>query len=107
MSSGEATIVPLRSAPPDGPSARPILELCGFRRVHLEPGECRTVAFALSTEQVAHTDAGYRRVVEPGTVSVRVGRSSADLALRAELTLVGPVIELVERHTYVTAATIE
>ena len=87
--------------------ARPILELCGFRRVHLEPGECRTVVFRLSTEQVAHVNASYRRVVEPGTVTVRVGRSSADLPLSAELTLVGPVVELWERREYVTETSLE
>jgi beta-glucosidase len=87
--------------------ARPVLELRGFQRLHLAAGECRTVAFAVSTEQVAHLDAHYRRVVEPGTVTVHVGRSSIDMPLTAELTLVGPVVELVERHQYVTATTIE
>ena len=48
--------------------ARPVIELRGFRRVRLEPGECRTVAFRLSTEQLAYTGADYRRVVEPGLV---------------------------------------
>ena len=42
--------------------ARPVRELRGFRRVHLQPGECRTVAFELSTEQLgqivdSHDDA--------------------------------------------------
>ena len=44
---------------------------------------------------------------ESDTVTVRVGRSSVDLPLAAELTLVGPVVELVERRAYVTSATIE
>ncbi|HEX2754310.1 MAG TPA: glycoside hydrolase family 3 N-terminal domain-containing protein [Candidatus Limnocylindrales bacterium] len=87
--------------------ARPILELRGFRRIHLDPGECRTVAFRVSTEQVAHIDANHRRVVEPGAVGVHLGRSSADLALHGELTLIGPVVELVERTEYVTAASVE
>jgi hypothetical protein len=38
---------------------------------------------------------------------VLVGRSSVDLPLAADLALVGPVVELVERHHYVTGATIE
>ncbi len=87
--------------------ARPVRELLGFSRVELAPGECRTVVFRLSTEQFAHIDARYRRVVEPGRVSVQVGRSSADLPLIAELTLVGPAVELVERHHYLTRTTIE
>jgi beta-glucosidase len=87
--------------------ARPVRELRGFRRLHLEPGECRTVAFHISTQQFAYVGADYRRVVEPGRVSVQVGRSSADLPLTAELHLRGPVVELVERQHYLTASTVE
>ena len=87
--------------------ARPVIELRGFQRLHLAPGECRTVAFRLSTEQLAYIDADYRRVVEPGTVRLFVGRSSDDLALSAEVALVGPVVELTDRHDYLTATTIE
>jgi beta-glucosidase len=87
--------------------ARPVLELRGFRRVHLEAGECRTVVFELSTEQLAYVDAAYRRVVEPGTVRIHVGRSSTDLPLTAEVALVGPIHELLERHHYLTGATVE
>ena len=85
--------------------ARPVIELRGFRRVRLEPGECRTVAFRLSTEQLAYTGADYRRVVEPGLVRIFAGRSSADLPLSAELTLTGPTVELVDRTRYLTEAT--
>ena len=87
--------------------ARPVKELLGFRRLHLEAGECRTVAFRLSTEQLAYLDADFRRVVEAGTVRIFVGRSSADLPLSAELALVGPTVELVDRHDYVTATSVE
>jgi beta-glucosidase len=87
--------------------ARPVKELRGFQRLHLEAGECRTVAFSLSTDQLAYVDAGMRRVVEAGTVRILVGRSSADLPLSAEVALVGPTVELVDRRDYVTATTVE
>jgi beta-glucosidase len=87
--------------------ARPVRELRGFRRVSLQPGECRTVVFQLSTEQFSYVGADHRRVVEPGRVSVQVGASSADLPLTAELLLRGPVHELVERTHYLTASTVE
>ncbi|HEU0242607.1 MAG TPA: glycoside hydrolase family 3 N-terminal domain-containing protein [Candidatus Limnocylindrales bacterium] len=87
--------------------ARPVRELRGFRRVHLEPGERRTVSFGLSTEQLCYVGADLRRVVEPGRVSVQVGASSTDLPLAAELTLRGPVVELVERRRYLTTTTVE
>jgi beta-glucosidase len=86
--------------------ARPVRELRGFRRVHLSPGECRTVVFELSTEQFSYVGADLRRVVEPGRVSVQVGVSSADLPLTAELRLEGPVVELIERRHFVTSTTV-
>ena len=61
--------------------ARPVLELRGFQRLHLAAGECRTVAFRLSTEQLAYVDVDYRRVVEPGTVRLFVGRSAGPAAI--------------------------
>jgi beta-glucosidase len=87
--------------------ARPVRELRGFRRLHLASGECRTVVFHLSTEQFSYVGADLRRVVEPGRVSVQVGRSSVDLPLTAELLLRGPVVELAERQHYLTESTIE
>ena len=82
--------------------ARPVLELRGFCRVALEPGETRTVSFRLAAEQFAYVAADYRRVIEPGSITISVGTSSADLPLRAELTLIGPTIDLVERRRYLT-----
>ena len=82
--------------------ARPVRELRGFRRVHLEPGERRTVTFLLSTEQLAYVGADYRRVIEPGTIRLWVGTSSVDLPLAASVELVGPVVELVQRSRYLT-----
>jgi beta-glucosidase len=82
--------------------ARPVRELRGFRRVSLAPGECRTVTFRLFAEQFAYTGADLRRIIEPGTIGIAVGTSSVDLPLSATVTLVGPTIELRERHHYLT-----
>jgi beta-glucosidase len=82
--------------------ARPVRELCGFRRVHLAPGERRTVAFTLDAEQFAYTGADMRRVIEPGRVSLFVGRSSDDLPLHATVELVGPVVDLAVRRHFLT-----
>jgi beta-glucosidase len=87
--------------------ARPVRELRGFRRVRLAPGECRTIAFRMSTEQLCYVGADLRRVVEPGRVSVQIGTSSVDLPLAAELRLRGSVVELVERTEFLTPTTIE
>jgi beta-glucosidase len=66
---------------------RPVMELAGFQRVHLEPGEEREVAFELGPEHLDLLDADLRRVVEAGTFRVMVGRSSRDVRLRGELTV--------------------
>jgi beta-glucosidase len=86
--------------------ARPVLELRGFRRVGLAPGERRSVSFRLAAEQLAYVGADYRRVVEPGFIRVFVGSSSADLPLTAQFELVGPTVHLVERHRYLTGTTV-
>ena len=88
----------------DASVARPVLELLGFRRVSLDPGERRLVTFRIAAEQLAFTGADYRRVVEPGRLAVHVGRSSADLPLAAEVTLVGPTVALVDRRRFLTEA---
>ena len=59
--------------------ARPVLELRGFRRVSLLPGERRTVSFMMSAEQFAYVGADHRRVVEPGAITIHIGTSSVDL----------------------------
>ncbi len=46
--------------------ARPVRELKGFQRVHLMPGETRTVSFELSTRDLAFTNSNMRFVTEPG-----------------------------------------
>jgi beta-glucosidase len=86
--------------------ARPILELRGFRRVSLAPGERRTVAFRLSAEQFAYVGADYRRVIEPGRITLSVGTSSADLPLTASLELDGATVDLPARHRYLTQTTL-
>jgi beta-glucosidase len=63
--------------------------LQGFARVHLVPGERKTVTVTLPWEAFQLVDAGGRRIVEPGDFEVLVGPSSRDrdlerVTLRAE-----------------------
>jgi beta-glucosidase len=95
-------VVQLYVRDPEATVARPVLELRGFCRVRLAPGERRSVSFRLSAEQFAYVGADYRRVIEPGVVEVFVGCSSVDLPLATQFELVGPMIQLVERHHYLT-----
>ncbi|MCL4852156.1 MAG: glycoside hydrolase family 3 C-terminal domain-containing protein [Bryobacteraceae bacterium] len=60
---------------------RPIKELKGFRKIHLAPGERRTVTFDVTPEELAFYNRHLERVVEPGTFTVMIGRSSEDIPL--------------------------
>ena len=65
--------------------ARPVTELAGFTRVHLEPGESAEVAFEIGPDRLRMLDEQMRWVVEPGTFRVMVGASSKDIRLRGQL----------------------
>lgn len=58
---------------------RPVIELKGFQRVTLEPGETRTLTFELSPEALSLWNLQMEREVEPGTFTVSVGPNSVDL----------------------------
>jgi len=51
----------------------PIRQLQGFQRVHLSPGERRTVRFSLRPSQMSLIDDSGRRVIEPGQFTVSLG----------------------------------
>jgi len=67
--------------------ARPVMQLAGFQRVHLAPGESKTVSIPLSNESLRMLDRDMRWVVEPGVFRIMVGSSSKDIRLRGELTV--------------------
>src|SRR5215471_4610783 len=67
--------------------ARPVIQLAGFTRVHLAPGEEREVRFAIGRDQLQMLDRDMHWVVEPGAVRVMIGASSKDIRLRGELTV--------------------
>ncbi len=79
---------------------RPVLQLAGFKRLALEPGETRTVNFRIGAEQLAFTGLDGRLRVEPGRVTVSVGSSSEDLPCTADVELVGQVAILDRRSRF-------
>jgi beta-glucosidase len=66
---------------------RPVLQLGGFQRIRLAPGEEREVSFVLGSEALRMLDRDLKWVVEPGVFRVLVGASSRDLRLRGSLTV--------------------
>jgi beta-glucosidase len=67
--------------------ARPVMQLAGFQRVRLAPGESKTVSIPLPNESLRMLDRDMRWVVEPGVFRIMVGSSSKDIRLRGELTV--------------------
>ena len=67
------------------PISTPVKRLRGFERVALEPGETKTVTFALGPEDLQLLDQDMHWVVVPGEFEIMVGRSSEDIPLKGTL----------------------
>ena len=67
--------------------ARPVMELKGFQRVRLRPGESRVLSFTLGPDDLRMLDANMKWVVEPGVFRVMIGSSSKDIRLRGQLSV--------------------
>jgi len=67
---------------------QPVKELRGFERLHLQPGETKTVTFPLAAARLAYWDeTTHGFVVDPGAFDVLIGASSADIRLQTRLTV--------------------
>jgi len=68
---------------------RPNIELLGFQRISLQPGEKKNVKFTLSAGQLAYWDeTSHSFEVEPGDFEILVGASSADIRAKTKVTVV-------------------
>ncbi len=70
-----------------GNVTRPVRELKGFSRLHLQPGESRSVSFELETSDLAFYGRQMQLITEPGEFHVWIGGSSVT-ALRADFTVI-------------------
>ena len=61
---------------------RPVKELAGFARVTLEPGEEKTVRFAMKPGQMAFLNRDMEWLIEKGEFELQVGSSSEDIRLK-------------------------
>ena len=81
---------------------RPI-QLQGFARIALEPGQTKTVTTRLYVEQLgfySHQGSVRQWNIEPGTYIVKVGASSADIRLQQEVVLSGSSVTKPLRDHY-------
>ncbi len=94
-------VVQLYVRDPIASVTRPVLELKGFVRVSLNPGERKTVTFELPVSLLAFYDREMRYVVEPGSVEVSVGNSSANVSCNGTFEIVGDVVEACNQWFFV------
>jgi beta-glucosidase len=59
---------------------RPVMQLAGFQRVRLKPGEKKTVDFTITPEMLSMLNVDMHRVVEPGVFEIMIGPSSDQTA---------------------------
>jgi beta-glucosidase len=85
--SGDAVVqLYVRDLHPD--ANRPIRELKGFSRVHLEPGEEKQVSIPIAPDAFSYWDSALHAwLAEPGNYAIDVGDSSRDIALSATVHL--------------------
>jgi beta-glucosidase len=69
--------------------ARPVMELKGFQRIHLDIGEKRQVQFTITPEMLEMLNQDMKSVVEPGNFTIMIGSSSRAIELTCSLFVVG------------------
>ncbi|WAC39167.1 beta-glucosidase BglX [Pedobacter sp. SL55] len=62
-----------------GTSTRPVKELKGFQKINLQPGETKTVTFAISEEMLRFYNSQLKFVSEAGDFKAFVGTNSRDV----------------------------
>jgi len=67
------------------PVATPVKRLRGFERIALEPGQKKTVIFAVGPEDLELLNRDMRWVVVPGTFDIMIGGSSEGIAAKGTL----------------------
>ena len=66
---------------------RPVQELKGFQRIHLNAGEEKEITFEITPELLEQLDNELKPVIEAGEFRLMIGSSSKDLPLKATLTI--------------------
>jgi len=73
-------VVQVYASYPDSKVERPIKQLKGFKREFIRAGEEKTIEITIAPDELTYWDvAKHQFVVEPGTVNLMVGSSSAHI----------------------------
>ena len=99
-------VVQLYLRDPVAQVARPVRQLAGFARAHIPAGSSRRVVFHLHADRTAYTGRAGDRIVEPGTIEVHIGPSSANTPLTGTFRLTGEVRTVGHDRVLTTPVTI-
>ena len=89
----------------DNKNIRPI-QLQGFARVSLKPGESKKISVKMFTEQLGfYTNDGQRQWnIQPGKYIIKIGASSQDIKLQQQINLSGEAVKMPLRKFYFSEA---
>jgi beta-glucosidase len=77
---------------------RPLHQLEGFERIHLQPGESKMVEFEIQPRQFSMIGADETRIIEPGWFNVSAGSgqpgAKGTVSVSGRVNLTGEVVEL-------------
>ncbi|MDC8104640.1 glycoside hydrolase family 3 C-terminal domain-containing protein [Chryseobacterium sp. B21-037] len=65
--------------------SRPVLELKGFQKVYLKPGELKKVSIEVPVKDLKFLDEKMNWIVEKGTYRIMIGNSSKNLTLKQDV----------------------
>jgi len=91
-------VVQLYVSPKGNLPLKPI-QLKGFTRVSLKPGESKRVTFEVSPEQFAHYN-NAQWTIEPGAYELKIGASSADIRLSQTVKLTGKPVSMERKSVF-------
>lgn len=95
-------IVQLYASPKSGQALKPI-QLKGFTRVELKPGESKKISFTVSPQQMAYF-AGHQWIIEPGDYEFKLGASSSDIRLKSTCRFIGDRVNMDLRNILLSAS---
>ncbi len=84
-----ADVVQLYINDPHSSISTPVKQLRGFKKVHLKPGETKSVKMSLTPDNLKLLNRHMEWVVEPGMFNVMVGASSDDIRLTGKFEIKG------------------
>ncbi|MEU4335233.1 glycoside hydrolase family 3 N-terminal domain-containing protein [Micromonospora lupini] len=100
-------VVQLYLHDPVAQTTRPVIRLVGYTRVPLEPGAAAHVTFGVPADIASFTGRSGGRIVEPGAVELRFGRSSGEMAAALPLRLTGAERQVGHQRELITSVRIE